>query len=60
MVDYFAIFLNGIATGMGVLMAHELWEMLKKYRDKVRTHAKKIIENGYRSTGGLIEELMKK
>jgi hypothetical protein len=60
LTDYVAIMLNGVFTGIGVILAHELYDSFKKYRDKVRTHAKKIIENGYRSTGGLIEELMKK
>ena len=43
MVDYVAVILNGLFTGIGVIFAHELWDVVKEYRRK----ANKII-NGVR------------
>jgi hypothetical protein len=32
MTDYFAVFLYGFSTGMGVVIAQETWQFIKKYR----------------------------
>jgi hypothetical protein len=32
MTDYLEVFLTGISTGMGVILAKELWDFVKKYR----------------------------
>jgi hypothetical protein len=46
MVDYFSVFLNGIATGMGVLMAQSIYNSFKKYREHMKNGAKKMIQTG--------------
>lgn len=35
MTDYVAIMLNGLFTGIGVILAHELYDAYKKYRKKI-------------------------
>lgn len=30
--DYWAVLLTGFSTGMGVIMAQELWHFIKKHR----------------------------
>jgi hypothetical protein len=32
MTDYFAVALTGFSTGMGVILAQELWHLIKRYR----------------------------
>lgn len=32
MTDYFAVVLTGFSTGMGVILAQELWNFIKKNR----------------------------
>ena len=44
MTDYLAVCLNGIATGVGVLIAHEAWDVFKKYRERIRKEAEKIFQ----------------
>jgi hypothetical protein len=39
MNDYIAVILNGLFTGIGVILAHELYDNFKEYRKK----ANKII-----------------
>jgi hypothetical protein len=41
MADYVAIMLNGLFTGVGVIVAHEMWDVIKEYRKK----AKELIKN---------------
>ena len=48
MTDYFAIVLNGLFTGIGVILAHEFWEWLTKYRKKVKEGTKEIL-NGWKN-----------
>jgi hypothetical protein len=43
MSDYVAIILNGLFTGIGVIFAHEFWDVVKGYRHK----AKKILKNNF-------------
>lgn len=33
--DYVAIVLQGLCTGIGVILAHELYDTYKKYRKKI-------------------------
>lgn len=40
MTDYVAIVLNGLFTGIGVIIAHELWDTYKKYRAKIQEELK--------------------
>lgn len=42
MTDYVAIALQGFSTGIGVIVAHEFWDWLKKYRSDMREKAKKF------------------
>lgn len=32
MTDYFAVFLYGFSTGMGVVIAQEVWSIIKRWR----------------------------
>jgi hypothetical protein len=43
MTDYVAIVLNGLFTGMGVIFAKELWDLYKKYQEKVKNEIKDIV-----------------
>jgi hypothetical protein len=45
MTDYVAVMLNGVATGMGVLIAHELYDAFKNYRKHIKRGAEMIIFN---------------
>ena len=36
MTDYLAIILNGLFTGIGVIIAHEVYDNFKKHRDKIK------------------------
>lgn len=36
MTDYIAVGLNGFVTGFSVIVAHELWDVVKEYRKKLR------------------------
>jgi hypothetical protein len=45
MTDYLAVMLNGIATGMGVLIAHELYEAFKNSRKHLKRGAEMILFN---------------
>ena len=47
MIDYVAIILNGLFTGIGVIFAHELWDTVKEYRRK----ANKIINEVKNNVG---------
>lgn len=42
MTDYVAIVLNGLFTGIGVILAHEFWDWFKDYRKHIKVEAKKI------------------
>jgi hypothetical protein len=35
MTDYLAIVLNGLFTGIGVILAHEIYDAYKKYRKRI-------------------------
>jgi hypothetical protein len=36
MTDYVAIALQGFSTGIGVIIAHEAWDVFKRYRARVK------------------------
>ena len=36
MTDYFAIILNGLFTGIGVIIAHEIYNSFSKHREKIK------------------------
>ena len=42
MNDYIAIMLNGICTGMGVIIAHELWNNIREYHRKANNILKEV------------------
>jgi hypothetical protein len=52
MTDYFAIALSGFSTGIGVIIANEVWNVVKKYRERVQREAKILWRNGNERTGG--------
>jgi hypothetical protein len=35
-MDYLAIILNGLFTGIGVILAHELYDAFKEYRKRIK------------------------
>jgi hypothetical protein len=36
MTDYVAVILNGTFTGIGVIIAHEIYDSFKKHREKIK------------------------
>lgn len=36
MADYMSIMLNGLFTGIGVIFAHEIWDVVKKYKERIK------------------------
>jgi len=42
MTDYFGIALSGFSTGIGVIIANEVWNVFKKYRERVKNEAKNL------------------
>lgn len=36
MNDYIAVILNGLFTGIGVILAHEFWDIFREYRKKAK------------------------
>ena len=45
MTDYIGIILNGLFTGIGVILAHEAWDYFKGYRTKIGHEIKKNLED---------------
>jgi hypothetical protein len=41
MTDYVGVILNGLFTGIGVILAHEFWDHIKEYRKK----AERLLNN---------------
>lgn len=40
LTDYVAIVLNGLFTGIGVILAHEFWDWFKEYRKRIEVDVK--------------------
>ena len=45
MVDYVAIVLNGTCTGVGVIIAHKLWDTISNYHKKANNILKEVKNN---------------
>lgn len=45
MVDYIAVCLTGISTGLGVIISKELWDYFTRYRQHITKEIKRNIEN---------------
>jgi hypothetical protein len=43
MTDYVAIALQGFSTGIGVILANEVWQWFSKYRSHVKNEAKNLL-----------------
>jgi hypothetical protein len=54
MTDYVAIALQGFSTGIGVIIANEVWNVFKKYRERVKEEAKNLWRNG--NEKGILDE----
>jgi hypothetical protein len=52
MTDYLGIALSGFSTGIGVIVANEVWSVFKKYRERVKHEAKLLWRNGNERTRG--------
>lgn len=46
MTDYVAVVLQGLFTGIGVILAHEFYDTFKKYRERFKNEIKTIVTNG--------------
>ncbi len=45
MNDYVVVMLNGLFTGMGVILAHELYDNIKEYHKKANKIIKEVKNN---------------
>lgn len=46
MTDYVAVILNGTFTGIGVIIAHEIYDSFKKHREKIKNMMNNNKKNG--------------